>query len=85
MGSIPLSGTIFLENEMKKKKLSKQEIRIQELENQVNVLKNTCNTLDRNNQELIKRNINLVMLMNRTIKDVSTLLSSITNDLAQVN
>lgn len=66
------------------KKLKPHEIKINELENQVRVLKNTCDQLDRDKQELIKRNINLSILMNHIVKELSTILHSITTTLPTI-
>lgn len=70
---------------MKTKKLNKSEIRIKELENQVEVLKNTCARLDSDKEKLIIRNINLTILMNKTIKEMSTSLHNITSDLGTIS
>lgn len=67
------------------KKLNKSEIRIKELENQVEVLKNTCARLDSDKEKLIIRNINLTILMNKTIKEMSTSLHNITSDLGTIS
>lgn len=67
------------------KKLNKFEIKIKELENQVAILKSTCQKLDNDKEEVIRRNINLVMLLNRTVKEMSTSLHNITNDLGRIN
>ena len=67
------------------KKLNKTELKIKELENQVYTLKHTCDKLDRDKQELVKRNINLVLLMNNTVKEISNLLHTITSTLPNIN
>jgi 23S rRNA maturation mini-RNase III len=70
--------------EMKTKKLNKSEIETNELKNQVRVLKNACDQLDKDKQELIKRNINLSILMHHTVKELSTILHSITTTLPTI-
>ena len=69
---------------MKTKKLNKSEIKIKELENQVNTLTNTCEKLYKDKEEVIRRNINLAILMHKAVKELSTVLHNITNDLGQI-
>jgi hypothetical protein len=70
---------------MKNKKLNKSELRIKELENQVATLQITCDKLLRDKEEVIRRNVNLVVLLNRAVKEISAALFNITNDLGRIN
>jgi len=70
---------------MKTKKPNKFEVEIKELRDQIVKLTRTCEDLDTDKQELIKRNLNLVILINHSVKQLSTLLHDITNSMPKIN